>query len=414
MFDAELNPEGISKADLVVCILSYNGADSISDSTRQASEGLVKYFSDKPSVIVNFDSSSTANTKGVFLGTRTEVPRIYLSLSPGAEKKGGNWRNLFRKLVELGAKGIMVFEARLNSITPERIRRLGEPLFNGFSYVAPLHTSRRYDGTITNAIAYPIFRTLYGRRIRQPMGKEFSFSGDLAGIYVEDPLWDLAVTDYGNHMWMTAVALTHGARVCQSFMGNGRVLTGEDPSAPLSLRFEQDVETIFFLMNRFESHWLGVKYSRPTAVVGFGENAVETAARSSMDSQSLFIRFQDGFSRFEPLWGEVFSNDVFLKLREIKGMKQNVFDFPTELWARILYEMSVACRDRGKDSRLLIRSLIPLFWGKTFCFMKKTSGMAPHQIEGVIEEDCMIFEMTKPYLIKRWTEGHKPASPERP
>jgi hypothetical protein len=215
-------------------------------------------------------------------------------------------------------------------------------------------------------------------------------------------------------MWMTAVALTHGARICQSFMGNGRILTGEDLSAPLSPKFEQDVETIFFLMNRFESHWLGVKYSRPTAVVGFGENAVETPAGSSVDSQSLFIRFQDGFSSFEPLWGEVFSNDVFLKLREIKGMKQNVFDFPTELWARILYEMSVACRDRGKDGRHLIRSLIPLFWGKTFSFVKKTISMAPHQIDGVIEEDCMIFEMAKPYLVKRWTEGHKPASPERP
>jgi glucosylglycerate synthase len=103
-----------------------------------------------------------------------------------------------------------------------------------------------------------------------------------------------------------------------------------------------------------------------------------------------------------------------LKLREIRGMKQNVFDFPTELWARILYEMSVACRDRVGDSGLLIRSLMPLFWGKSFCFVKKTVNMTPHQIESVIEEDCMIFEMTKPYLVKRWTEGHQPASPGRP
>jgi len=411
MVDAELNPQGISRADLAVCILSHHEADSLSHSARQASEGLGKYFPDKQSVLINFDNNPAVDTREVFLGTHTEVPKISFSASFGVGGSENRFRSLFRKVTELGAKGIIVVDAGLKHVTPEWIRRLGEPLFNGFSYVAPLYVGRRHDGTITNEIAYPLFRALFGRRIRQPMGNEFGFSGDLARIYAESPIWDMAVTDHGNLMWMAAVALTHGARVCQSFMGGAGIKEGEDPSGSLVPRFERDLEAIFFLMNRFEPHWLGVRYSRPTAVVGFGESAVEALCNSSVDTQSLFVGFQDGFSRFEPLWEEVFAKDVFLKLREIKGMEQNVFDFPTELWARILYEMSVACRDRGKDSDRLIRSLIPLFSGKTFCFLKKTSSMAPHQIEGVIEEDCMIFEMTKPYLVKRWTEGHRPASP---
>lgn len=411
MVDAELNPEGISRADLAVCILSHHEADSLSHSVRQASEGLGKYFPDKQSVLINFDNNPSANSKEVFLGTHAEVPKISLSASFGVEGRENRFRTLFRKVTQLGAKGIIVVDAGLKHVTPEWIKRLGEPLFNGFSYVAPLYIGRKHDGTITNAIAYPLFRALFGRRIRQPMGNELGFSGDLARIYGESPTWDMAVTDYGNQMWMATVALAHGARVCQSFMGSAGIKKGEDPSGSLAPGFEQDLEAIFFLMNRFESHWLGVRYSRPTAVVGFGENAVGAPCNSSVDTQSLFIGFQDGFSRFEPLWEEVFAKDVFLKLREIKGLEQNIFDFPTELWARILYEMSVACRDREKDSGRLIRSLIPLFSGKTFCFLKKTSSMAPHQVEGVIEEDCMIFEMTKPYLVKRWTEGHRPASP---
>ena len=42
----EINPEGIEKAEMVVCIPSYNEADSISYPTTQADKGLKKYFSD--------------------------------------------------------------------------------------------------------------------------------------------------------------------------------------------------------------------------------------------------------------------------------------------------------------------------------------------------------------------------------
>ena len=38
----------------------------------------------------------------------------------------------------------------------------------------------KYDGTITNTIVYPLTRALYGKRIRQPIGGDFGFSGRLA------------------------------------------------------------------------------------------------------------------------------------------------------------------------------------------------------------------------------------------
>jgi len=47
-------------------------------------------------------------------------------------------------------------------------------------------------------------------------------------------------------------------------------------------------------------------------------------------------------------------------------------------------------------------SLIPLYYGKTLAFVKKTKRMSMLHAEEAIEEDCMTFEMTKPYLIRRW------------
>ncbi len=414
MFESECNPDGISKADLVVCVLTDDQADSVRVPARQASEGLVKYFPDKQSVLVNWNTHSPDGRKEAFFSTPTDVPKIFLSAVPDVDGKASNLSALFRKFVELGAKGILLADVALSRISPEWVRRLAEPLFKGFAYVAPLYTHRRYDGNITSGIAYPMVRALFGRRLRQPMGRELGFSGDLARIYADSPSWDMAMTKHGNPIWMSTVALTHGAHVCQSFLGSARIQPTQDPSASLAFRFEEAAKTLFVLMDRFQSHWLGIKYSKPTAIVGLGENTAETPGPlSRVDYQSLYTGFQDGFSRFEPLWGTILAKDVFLKLLEIKGMKEKVYDFPTDLWARILYEMSVAFRDRVEDPGLLVKSLFPLFQGKTLCFMKKTSSMAPRQIEGVIEEDCAIFEMTKPYLVKRWKEGHRPASPSR-
>jgi len=404
MFEREANPDNIKKVDLVVSIPSYNEADSISYPTKQASEGLVKYFPDKSAVIINCDNNSPDNTKKAFLDTPTQVPKIYITTPPGVKGKGNNFRNLFQKVVDLKAKAVVVVDADLKSITPEWIKHLGEPLFSDFSYVAPLYVRHKYDGTITNGIAYPMSRALYGRRVRQPIGGDFGFNGKLAKVYLENEIWDEAVANFGIDIWMTTLALNQGAQVCQAFMGRPKIHKPKDPAAALGPMFRQVVGTIFSLTRRFESFWMKVKYSKPTAIFGFGLGEVEMPPKVEVDSKKLIQSFQDGFGPYSEIWEASLSKDVYQKLQEIKGMKERVFNFPTDLWARILYDMAIAYRDGLHDPDVFMDSLIPLYFGRTFSFVKKTKRLSTRQAEEAIEEDCMTFEMTKPYFIKRWKE----------
>ena len=402
MFETEANPDKIKKVDLVVSIPSFNEADSISYPTKQASEGLVKYFPDKKAVIINCDNNSPDNTKQAFLNTPTEIPKIYITTPPGVKGKGNNFKNLFRKVVELRAKAIVVVDADLKSITPEWIKHLGEPLFSDFSFVAPLYVRHKYDGTITNGIAYPMTRALYGRRVRQPIGGDFGFSGKLAQVYLEDKIWDEAVAKFGIDIWMTTLALNEKVQVCQAFMGRPKVHKPKDPAAALGPMFRQVVGTIFSLTRKFESFWMRVKYSKPTAIFGFGLGDVEMPPKVEVDSHKLIQNFHDGFGSYKEIWEMALSKDVYQKLREIRGMKERVFNFPTDLWARILYDMAVAHRGGLPDPDQFMDSLIPLYFGRTFSFVKKTKRLSTRQAEEAIEEDCMTFEMTKPYFIKRW------------
>ena len=406
-FESEVNPDNITKVDLVVSIPSYNEADSIDFPTRQAGLGIKKYFHDKRCVIINCDNNSPDDTKSAFLNTPTEVPKIYISTPPEVKGKGNNFKNLFRKVVDLHAKAIVVVDADLKSITPEWIRRLGDPLFNGFSYVAPLYVRHKYDGTITNSIAYPLSRALYGRRVRQPIGGDFGFSGKMGKAFLESNIWNEATENFGIDIWMTTLAFNQRVRVCQSFMGRPKIHRPKDPADSLGPMFRQVVGTIFSMMENFESHWLKVKYSKPTAIYGFGLGEVEMPPKVDVDTEKLIQRFHNGFTEYGEIWQSALSRDVYQKLLEIKCMKKEVFAFPTDLWARVLYDWAVAYRNADIVQDLLMESLIPLYFGKTLSFVKKTEKMTIQQAEDAIEEDCVTFEMTKPYLIKKWKDGRK-------
>ncbi|MBN1277698.1 MAG: glycosyl transferase [Deltaproteobacteria bacterium] len=403
-FESEINTEGIKNAEMVVCIPSYNEADSIRYPTGQADKGLAKYFRDITSVIINCDNNSPDGTKEAFLNTPTKAPKIYISTPPGTKGKGNNFRNLFQKVVDLNAKAVVVVDADLKSITPEWIKHLGEPLLSDFSYVAPLYVRHKYDGTITNGIAYPMTRALYGRRVRQPIGGDFGFSGDLAAVYLNTKIWDSSIANFGIDIWMTTLAINQQIHICQSFMGRPKIHRTKDPGEDLGPMFRQVIGTIFSMMTDFKEVWTKIKYSRPTAIYGFGLGEVESPPNVEVDTNNLLKKFHDGFEQYSSLWKKLLLDDVYKKTIEIKNMNKNEFNFPTDLWARVLFDMAIAYHKNTVDRALMIDSLVPLYFGRTLSFVKKTRRMSIKQAEEAIEEDCMTFELTKPYLIKRWNE----------
>ncbi len=399
MFEEEINPSGIEQADLVVSIPSYNEADTIAYAALQAGEGLTRYFPGVRAVVINCDNNSPDHTKEAFLRTPSPVPKIYISTAPGVRGKGNNLRNLFRKAVELQAKGIVVVDADVQTLTPEWIKNLGEPLEKGFAFVTPLYVQHKYDGLINHGIAYPLVRALFGRRVRQPIGGDFGVSGELARTYMQSPLWDDGVAGFGIGVWMTILALNRGALLCQAFVGKPKIHRARDSAGPV---FRQVVGTLFSLVPQLNDSWLRVKHSRPTPVFGFQLGEPEAPPKVTLDSERLFSRFREGLSSYGEIWEQVLSPEVFSKLLETFEMGKPVFDFPTDLWARILFDSAVSHRDRVCDSDVLIESLLPLHFGKTFAFVKKTSRMSARQAEETIEEECMVFEAAKPYLVQRW------------
>ena len=138
-----------------------------------------EHFSDARIVLVNADGGSEDGTPDRVAESGRDA-RSHRALRRTA-RQGLRVPGDLRTAVALDVRACAVVDTDLRSITPEWIARLLGPIVRGEAdYVTPMYARHKHDGTITNSVAYPLTRALYGLRIRQPIGGEFGFRADLA------------------------------------------------------------------------------------------------------------------------------------------------------------------------------------------------------------------------------------------
>jgi hypothetical protein len=142
------------------------------------------------------------------------------------------------------------------------VELLLRPIYEGsFDYVTPLYARHKFDGTITNNIVYPLTRALYGKRVSQPIGGDFGFSGKLAEFYLNKEVWETDVARFGIDIWMTTLAIAEGYKICQSYLG-AKIHDAKDPGSDLGPMFTQVVSSVFGLMENYQSLWKEIHSSQ--------------------------------------------------------------------------------------------------------------------------------------------------------
>ena len=244
--DVQEKIKEIGETDILIGIPSYNNGKTIGHVVQAVQAGLNKYFPDKKSILVNSDGGSNDNTREIVDSTTIDnyrsillshrVKSFHKIVTPyhGLPGKGSAFRTIFEIADALKVKACAVVDSDLRSITPEWIDLLISPILDdGYDYVAPYYLRHKYDGTITNMIVYPLTSVLYGRKIRQPIGGDFGFSGSIASFYLKKDVWDTDVARYGIDIWMTTTAIANGFKICQSFLG-AKIHDTKDPGTDLS------------------------------------------------------------------------------------------------------------------------------------------------------------------------------------
>jgi len=355
---------------VIVGIPSYNNAETIEHVIKQAAEGLKKYFDG--GLIINSDGGSNDGTRDVVM--KTPVPdgvevrsTVYKWPIPG---KGSAMKEVLEIARDEGADAVVFVDSDLRSITPEWVYKFAKPIEEGYHFVAPLYLRHKYDGTITNNIAYPMTTSLYGYNVRQPIGGDFGISADLIDTYLcNEEVWKTDVARFGVDIFLTTTAIAEGFKVIQTALGV-KIHDPKDPAASLGPMFNQVVGTLFMLMQKYEEKWKNTKTLREVPV--FGEMEIREPEHVRVTLELLEKKSEELFAQNRKLLEKALSKETFEKVK-------------------------TALRSFDLDE-----PLIPLYFAKTADFVKKTKDMTTAEAEKLVLKRAEIFLEEKDYLLERW------------
>jgi hypothetical protein len=402
----------LGEAELVVGIPSYNNAGTIGHVVRAVAWGLAKHFAGRRAVIVNSDGGSGDGTPDVVARAELGSPQAILASHPvspaqrivtpyhGVPGKGSALRTIFAIAEQLGARGCAVVDSDLRSITPGWIELLLGPVVDhGFDYVAPLYLRHKFDGTITNSIVYPLTRALYGREVRQPIGGEFGFSGRLASHYLRQPVWETDVARFGIDVWMTTTALAGEFRVCESFLG-AKIHDAKDPGADLAAMLVQVVSAVFDLMDTYADRWMAVEGAEAVPLFGFPYGVGLEPVNVNVGR--MVGIFDQGVRDLGEVWGRALEEDTLRGVAALSGAGEREFRFPDPLWVQVVHDFAIAYHRRVLPREQLLRSLVPLYLGRTASFVLQNEEAGSAAVEGAILSLADEFVRQKPRLRERW------------
>ena len=96
------------------------------------------------------------------------------------------YESIFEAGAKLDVRAFCLVVSKIENATPGWVRQIAQPLLEGFDLVAPCYARRRFEGLLNNSIVSPLSRSLYGKRLQNPMGPDLGISRKLYQKYSRD------------------------------------------------------------------------------------------------------------------------------------------------------------------------------------------------------------------------------------
>ncbi len=397
-----------SAVDLAVAVLTYNNADTIKGVVTTAAEGIARHFPDLNVALIAADAGSSDDTSE--LVESAGLPVIKAPYEPpagervvvpfhGVPGRGEGLRAVFSAARELRARAVVVLEADVVSLTPEWIRDLAAPILRDKAdFICPAYTRHRWEGTVTRLMLAPLVRALYGRRIHQPFGGQQALSARLIEHLLLHPKWDWTGRDVSD-LWITGAAIADGFSVWEAWLGT-HVVRSRTRTTDLPAMVAETLGAAFTLMDRHQDLWLEVHESE--ALPAIGEPQPVSAEPMSVDVHALLEGFRQGVRDLGSIWELILAPDTLGEVLVLDGGNPDTFRFPDELWARVVYDFALGHHYGVVHREHLLRSLVPLYLGRTAAYVAATRRASAEATEHALEVVSAAFERQKPYLVEHW------------
>ena len=403
----------IGEVDIVVGLSTHNNARTIQPVLTAIQAGILKCFPRERVAILNADGGSQDETIDLVMGasiddlrrgSKVYALRTLHSISvrygriPDPNKA---LQTIFAGADLLRAKACVIVSPEAITIDPDWLQRLVLPAYrDNFDLVCPIYQRQVFEGALVRNLLYPMTRSIYGSRIREPYGSEFAISGRLAADFLSSGIIDQDWGRLGPEISATIFALTGKYRVCQSFLG------ARPPSSrgahDMVAAVRRTVGALFASLDGNFAFWKAVSGSEPVPTFGTASALAPEPAR--INRKRLLDMFASGVAQLEPVLSSILSSSLLSDIRRIALLGINEFDYPAELWTRTVFEFAASYHKSTINRDHIIQALVPLYRGRSLTFVSENRDGSEEDIERREESLCADFERMKPFLLESWAE----------
>jgi glucosylglycerate synthase len=402
----------VGEVDLLVGIPTLNDAQTVGHVAQAAQVGFGKYFSRERAVLINADGGSRDGTPEVFMNCSMETSRGPLPSHPlrtihrittvyrDAPDPGAALRTILAAADLLRAKAVAIVSGALTGVNPAWIDNLLRPIYKEkFDLATPLYHRQRFDGLLVRNLLYPMVRSVYGKRVCEPLATEFALSGRLASHVAEQEFWREAENVSSPEIWITTFALLGDFRVCQSFLGpKGHV--EKDARQDFVGTLRRAVGTFFRCMDAQESFWLSKTNSEPVPTFGFPYEIDLKSIR--FNRRRMLQMFRTGVTELASILQVILAEETFREIQELARLSDDEFRYSDELWVKSVYDFAGAFHRSVMNRDHIVQALAPLYRGRVGAFVIQNHEASTGEIDKAIENLCEECERLKPYLVGRW------------
>lgn len=300
----------------------------------------------------------------------------------------------------LSARACCVIASQVEIDAQRWVAEFAQPLLESqCDLVVPSYGHQKFQGLLNSGIMCPLTRSLYGKRIQNPLGPDLGVSQKLFQKIIASSRAsrnDSAITH--PLISLTSAAACDNLRISQVYVGS-RTYPPADWTNVSSI-LVQVLGPVFLEMEKRAPCWQRVRGSVSVPAVGPRVNvATEEVAP---DVTRMIESFQLGVRDLQEIWGLVLPPATLLELRKLSKLEPLEFRIKDELWARIVYDFALAHRLRTINRDHLLRSMAPLYlaWVASYSNEIKSAGSAA--VDQRLERLCLAYEAAKSYLVSRW------------
>jgi hypothetical protein len=137
-------------------------------------------------------------------------------------------------------------------------------------------------------------------------------------------------------------------------------------------------------------------------VPGYGDLPPSLTEPIEVDVERMIEAFRLGQRDLTTIWEHIMAAETLGDVLALDVLDPAHFRFPDDLWARVVYDFALGHHYGVVHREHLLRSLVPLYLGRTAAFIAATRDGDAAATEAQVEAVGTVFERQKGYLVERW------------